>query len=168
MKYLITFYLILHFSQMSAQEKLMVQWPADQKWKMASERTEDATQISEWISGSETLTKWTIMGSILRINDAPDVSPEDFMEILLDRSKETALDPISEVLEKDQGGKWILFKVEASQFVDDPVPESQLYYILSGKGTIHVAMVAIKKVAMPKDFQIKWARVFRNSKIITK
>jgi hypothetical protein len=53
------------------------------------------------------------------------------------------------VIEQSQtdGYNWIMFKIQASSFVDSPKPESQLYYVIQGKSALFINFVAVKQAS---------------------
>ena len=64
--------------------------------------------------------------------------------------------------------KWVIFKVEASSFINNPKPESQVYYVVQGKSALFVNFVAIKQARIPAEFLRKWSAIFKVSTLIIK
>ena len=151
-------------------ETLKIFWPTEYKWKVASNQQNATQQLVELIPGNETLSNWTIIGSMLVMNkiQVPKIStvPNMLFAQTQKRSKTAKLT----VLEQSElaANKWVIFKVEASSFINNPKPESQVYYVVQGKSALFVNFVAIKQANIPIGFLNKWSAIFKRSTLIIK
>ena len=71
------------------------------------------------------------------------------------------------IIEKDSTSKnfWAIFKVENPSFPNDPLPESQLWYVIHGDSTLYANFVAIRKASLSDEFVAKWTKVFKSSRL---
>lgn len=60
----------------------------------------------------------------------------------------------------------MIIKVETADFPNDPIPESDLWFIQQGNSNHFAAFVAIRQKEFSKSFIDKWVGVFKKSKLI--
>jgi len=153
-----------------AQEKLTIDWPKEDKLKVATDQPSGQVRMVELIPEKETLDKWTLMGNTMSMEGVKLPSTKTVVDLFSQTAKQNAPDATVTVLESDDTAKniWVLFKIESPKFLDDPKPESQLYYAIQGDTTLFVNFIAIKKAKLPSDFVTKWSKVFKASKLESK
>jgi hypothetical protein len=149
-------------------ENLKIVWPEEYKWKIGSNQEDQTQQMIELIPGNETIDKWTIIGTMMSIKDAKNVPMDVAMNTMFEQAKQNAIKPILTLIERNDTAKnaWIIFKIEAPKFKDDPKPESQLYYIIQGNTSLYSNFVALKEKMLSKDFVSKWTKIFKSSELI--
>jgi hypothetical protein len=71
------------------------------------------------------------------------------------------------VVEKDSSANnfWVIFKVDNPSFPNDPLPESQLWYVIQGESALFVNFVAIKKEKLTDEFVTKWTKILKSSRL---
>jgi len=150
------------------QENLKIDWPEEYKWKIGSNQEDGAVHMLEIIPGNEMVDKWTIIGTMMSIKGAKNLSMDVAMQTMFDQAKQNAFKATMTLIEKNESGKnhWIIFKIEVPRFNNDKNPESQLYYIIQGKTSLYVNFVAIREKSLSKDFVDKWITIFKSSELI--
>jgi hypothetical protein len=148
------------------QEVLKIFWPTEYKWKVGSNQQSATQQMVEIIPGNETLSNWSVIGSMLVLKGA-NKPLSQIPPALLAEMKKRAKDVKLLVIEQSQtnGYNWIMFKIQASGFSDSPKPESQLYYVIQGRSALFINFVAVKQATLSPLFLEKWAVIFKQSKI---
>ena len=148
------------------QEVLKIFWPTEYKWKIGSNQQNATQQMVEVVPGNETLNNWTILGSMLVLKEARRPLAQ-IPKVLLAQMRKRAKDAKLMVIEQSQtdGYNWIMFRIQASSFIDSPKPESQLYYVIQGKSALFINFVAVKQASLSPLFLEKWAVIFKKSKI---
>ncbi len=157
---------IANFSQ--AQENLKISWPGEYKWKIASNQKSGNTRMVELIPGNESITNWTIIGTMVSMMGSTSVSIDQAMNMTYKQTLKNAPLAKLRMIEKGikLGAPWILFRVESPKFNNTTVPESQLYYIIQGKRALYSNFVAVKQPALGVLFVEKWVKVFKNSVLV--
>jgi len=150
-------------------ETLKIIWPEENKWKIGSTQEDDKQRMVEYIPGNETIDKWTIIGTMLTIKGVTGVSVDVAMNLMFEQAKQAAIKPTLTFIESNDTAKhaWILFKIETSKFMNDPNPESQLYYIIQGEISLYSNFVAIKEKTLSKEFVTRWSNVFKASELVS-
>jgi hypothetical protein len=151
----------------SQTETLTIPWPENEKWKAASDQDTEPVRMIEFISGKESLEKWTIIGTQLTLKGVKGIPMQTLMDLMFNQAKANAPEAQLTELERNETGDnpWILFTIESPNFIDDKNPESQLYYIMQGNQSTYSNFVAIKKKKLPNDFIEKWKAILKSSKL---
>lgn len=170
----ITLFMILCMAAMGLQaqpkqEVLKIFWPTAYQWKIGSNQQGATQQMVEMIPGNQTLQNWSILGTMLVLKNAKRPLaqiPLVFFAQMQKRAKDAKL----MVIEQSQtnGYNWIMFKIQASSFINGAKPESQLYYVIQGKSALFINFVAVKEATLSPLFLEKWAVIFKRSKITVK
>lgn len=149
-------------------ENLKIVWPEEYKWKLGSNQENKNMQMLEIVPEKETIENWTILGTMVSIKGIKNASMEGVMNTTYDQAKTAAPKAKLTFIEKDDKAKnpWIIFKVEAPNFINDKNPESQLYYVVQGEQSLYSNFVAIKEKKLNDEFVAKWKKVFRNSEFV--
>jgi hypothetical protein len=171
MKKLLALALLLCFTTAFAQNKqesLKINWPEEYKWKVGSDQESGQTHLIELVPGRETVEKWTLMGTMMSVKGVKVATTAQMAEIFRQSSLKESPDSKLTILESDDTAKniWTLFKVETPKFPNDPVPESQLYYVIQGEGTLYINFIAIKEKTLSKSFIEKWTKVFKAGELV--
>lgn len=164
---------VLFFSALSlfAQDKienLKVNWPEEYKWKIGSNQEDETVHFVELVPGNESVEKWTIIGTMMSLKKVTNMPMDKAVELFLAQTKTNAPDAKLTVFEKNETAKnhYVLFKIEVEKYLDDPNPESQVYYIIQGDSSLYVNIVGIKEKKISKSFEEKWIKVFKSSEIV--
>ena len=151
-------------------ENLQIAWPAEYKWKVASNQRTAAANMIELIPGNETLTTWTTMATMMSYKNmmVPDITKVPPM-LFATYKKNAPLAKLT-VIEKGvkAGHQWIIYKVESPSFKNSTKPESQLYYAIQGARTLYVNFVALKSSTFATVYVFKWTNVFKASQLVYK
>lgn len=152
------------------QEVLKIFWPTAYKWKIGSNQTTGNQQLVELVPGNETINNWSIIGSMLVMKGSRVAKIASVPPMLLAQTHKRSATAKLTVLEQSEvaANKWVLFKVEAPNYVNSPKPESQLYYVVQGQSALFVNFVAIKQAKLPADFVKQWSAIFKQSRITIK
>jgi len=151
-----------------AQESLKIEWPKEHKMQVASDQPTGQVRMQELVPEKETLDKWTLMGNMMSMQGVKLPSTKNVVDLYTQASQKNSPNAKVTVLESDDTAKniWVLFKVESPNFLDDPKPESQLYYAIQGDDGLYVNFIAIKKAKLPQAFVDKWTKVFKASQLV--
>lgn len=149
-------------------ENLKITWPEEYKWKIGSNQEDGQQQMIELIPGKEKINKWTIMGTMLSIKGATNISMNVAMNLMFEQANQNAIKPTLTLIERNDTSKhpWIIFKIEAAKFKNDNDPESQLYYIIQEESALYSNFVAIKEATLSKEFVDNWLNVFKMSELV--
>ncbi|MGZ3873759.1 MAG: hypothetical protein ACXVJD_12625 [Mucilaginibacter sp.] len=151
------------------EEVLKIFWPTEYHWKIGSNQQSATQQMVEIVPGNETLKNWTIIGTMLVLKGARRPLAQ-VPGVLLAQLQKRAKDAKLSVIEQSQTNNynWIMFKIQASSFIDSPTPESQLYYVIQGRSALFINFVAVKQATLSPLFLEKWAVIFKKSKVTIK
>lgn len=149
-------------------ENLKVNWPEEYKWKIGSNQEDETMHMIELVPEKETIDNWTIIGTMMSLKNVTGIPMDKAMNLFFEQTKSEAPDAKLTFIEKNEAGKnhWILFKVEVEKYLDDPNPESQVYYIIQGDSSLYVNLVGIKEKKISKAFETKWSKIFKASEIV--
>lgn len=149
-------------------ERLEINWPVKDRWKLLADNKDSMSHILEYAPQEATLTKWDTIIYVQTIKNI--VAPS--LDLVLSSYSKAALKESSKaiftVIDKDESTKnfWVIYKVETADFPNDPVPESQLWYIVQGNETLFVNFIAVKEKTISDAFVAYWSKVFKTSKLI--
>jgi hypothetical protein len=151
------------------QERLQIDWPQEYEWKLITNQHSDSAQVLQVIPQKEDVTKWTIMGQVAANKGLSVDKMEDAMNEFI---KSARVESPKAKLTRLEGNNstdnpWILFKIEAESFMNDPKPESQLYYLVQSGSYFYSSFVALKEKKLSNEFVKKWSQIFKSSKIVT-
>jgi len=149
-------------------ENLMVHWPEEYKWKIGTNQEDEIIHFMELVPEKESIENWTIIGTMMSLKNVTGMPMDKAMNFFFDQTKTNAPEAKLTLIEKNETEKnhWVLFKVEVEKYLDDPKPESQLYYIIQGESSLYVNLVGIKEKKISKPFETKWSAIFKGSKIV--
>ena len=149
-------------------ENLQIAWPGDYKWKVASNQRTAAANMIELIPGSETVSNWTIMATMMSYKNMKVPVISKVPPMLFATTKKNAPSAKLTVIEQGvkMGHQWIIYKIESPSFKNSPKPESQLYYAIQGDKTLYVNFVALKSPTFPTVYVFKWTNVFKASQLV--
>ncbi|HVD99174.1 MAG TPA: hypothetical protein VNB90_13285 [Cytophagaceae bacterium] len=156
---------ITHAQDTTSTEKLIILWPTEYKWKVASSQQDGKVQLIEIIPEKERLDKWTIMGTMMSLNGVKNLSVTMVMNAMYDQAKQIAPEAMLTLIEKNEEVKnpWVIFKIEAPAYTGDKKPESQLYYVIQGNAALYSNFVAVKEKKLSDSFVEKWTKIFKSS-----
>lgn len=149
-------------------ENLMVNWPEEYKWKIGTNQEDETVHFVELVPEKESIDNWTIIGTMMSLKNVTSMPMDKAMNLFFDQTKSNAPEAKLTLIEKNETGKnnWVLFKVEVEKYLDDPKPESQIYYIIQGESSLYVNLVGIKEKKISNAFEKKWITIFKGSKIV--
>jgi hypothetical protein len=166
--FIFVIFISFYCSAYSQNENLTIPWPAD--WKLGSNQETPKQKMLEFVPLKESVEKWTIIGTMITFRDITNVDIESAKEMVYSQAKKNAIDPVLTVIEKNDTSKnpWILFKIEAASYKNDPNPESQLFYVIQGNENLYNNIVAVKKKTLADDFISKWSKILKSGKLTTR
>ena len=96
-----------------------------------------------------------------------DPNLETALNIFLNGHKEESPKAKITILERNDTVKhfWALYKVETSNFPNDPIPESQITYLIQGDTSLFMSFVIIKETFLSDDFIMKWSKILKESRL---
>lgn len=153
------------------EENLQIIWPSEFKWKIVSNQEDSLLVSTLLVPEKESLQRWSILGWMSAMkNNFKASNIDEALEIYKQASLRESPKAKYNLLEKDGRAKnfWAIFKVENPDFPNDPIPESQLWYIFQGNSTLYVNFVAIKEKELNKEFVDRWTKVFKTSRLVYK
>jgi hypothetical protein len=153
----------------SQTENIKIAWAAEYKFKVGSDQDTGQVHLIEMIPAKETLEKWTIMGNMMSIKGGQGIPVDAAMNMMFEQAQKNSDNAKMTLVEKSDNPEkpWVLFKIEASSFHDSKTPESQLYYITTGKMALYSNFIALKESKLKDDFVAKWSKIFKASEIVT-
>lgn len=169
MKTLLSIAIALLFFQLTySQENLKIEWIKKYEWKVLTNQENESMHMVELIPGTEEAENWTLLAQIMSIKGAKGIPMDEAQNLMFEQTKATAPNAKLTFIEKDETDEypWILFKIESPNFVDDPKPESQLWYIRQGETALFVSFIAQKKKKLKDGFVKEWSKVFKESEIV--
>ncbi len=170
-----TFFVLFILSVIStasfAQDKtegLKISWPDNFNWKVGSDQENDSQHLVELVLVNESIDDWTILATMQTLKGTVNVPIASVPAAMMSQAQKTAPDAKLTIFEKDDKAKapWILFKIESPSFINDPNPESQLYYVIQGQTALFINFIAIKRRGLPDDFSNQWKIVFKSSELV--
>jgi len=121
----------------------------------------------ELIPGNETLTNWTMIGTMTVMKGVKNMDMSGAMKMIFDKTKSRA--PKAKLVTIERGGTatnpWIMFKIESPSFTNSNIPESQMYYVIQGNQSLYTNFIAVKKDMLGPLFVETWAKIFKKSKL---
>lgn len=149
-------------------EALKILWPEEYKWKIIANQEDDGLQMLQLVPETESAEKWTIMGSMMSAKGVKNPNLENVMRVFRDAALQESPKAVLTFIEKDEKATfpWLLFKIESPNFPNDPIPESQLYYIVQGNTSLYSTFVGIKEESLSAEFIEKWSKIFKSSVIL--
>ena len=157
-------------NELQVGESFMLDWPDSENWKIGSNQENDQMVMLELIHSNETLEKWTEFGSMMSLKGAKNVPMDKAMNMMFDQAKLNSPKAKLTFIEKNEQDEypWIIFSIEAPNFKNDKIPESQLWYIVQGKTSLYVNFRAVKQAIIPAELKDKWIKFFKSGKVINK
>lgn len=151
-------------------EYLKLDWPDEEKWKVASNQEDKEVVMIELVRGKETLQDWTEIGTMMSIKGAKSVPMDTVMTFMINRAKEDSAKAKLTFIEKDQSAEypWIIFTIESPNFKNDKNPESQLWYIVQGKNALYTNFRAVKEASISQALKDKWIPFFKGAEVLYK
>ena len=154
-------------------ETLKLDWKQKKGWKKAFEQEGNPLSIIEYIKKRESLENWTELVAIQKLNiptNIPQTSLETIMEVGFTETKKNAPEAKLTFIDKNENLEfpWIEYKVEISEYKNDPNPESQLYHVVHGQFSIFFIWWSVKKNNINEKEISEWKEFFETAKIIEK
>jgi len=165
---LLTTFILFTISTFSQTENLKILWPEEYKWKIRINQEDETSHFIEVIPEKEEINSWTILGAMNTVKNTIKTTTDQVIKSMTESSLSESPKAKLTVLEKNDSTKnnWIIFKIETPSFPNDPIPESQLFYVIQGKQSLFMNFVAIKVERLSNDFITKWTKVFKSSELI--
>lgn len=151
-------------------ESLMLNWPENENWKVGDDQENAEQHVLDLIHSNETIDKWTELGHMTSIKGVRGVPVEQAMNLIFEQTKKDAPKAKLTFIEKDETAEfpWIIFTIESPSFINDKIPESQLWYIIQGKQALYTNFRAVKQATIPTDLKEKWTKFFKTGQIVIK
>lgn len=167
---LLTTFILFTIPSFSQTENLKIIWPEEHKWKICANQEDETSHFIEVIPEKEDINSWTILGAMNTVKNTTNTTTDQVIKSMIESSLSESPKARLTVLEKNDSTKnsWIIFKVETPSFPNDPIPESQLFYVIQGEQSLFMNFIAIKEETLSNDFIIKWTNVFKSSELIYK
>lgn len=157
------------------KESLILNWAEKEDWEIAFNEEEGDKSIIGFTHKDESITNYTEIGMMAKINGIFKVPLQMVMDSLIKGFvliKEFIKDsPKAKrtIIEKDDLAEypWILFSYESIIFDNKEFNQgSFLFYIVYGKQATYVNLIVTKEETLPDDFIKKWSAFFKTGKII--
>jgi hypothetical protein len=159
-----------YLNQFCGNETLVLDWPESEGWKVGSNQEDEKRVLIEMIHTSETLEKWTEMGTMMSMKGTRNLSIDKAMNLLYEQARQRSAEAKLTFLEKDENSEypWIMFTIESPKFKNDKTPESQLWYVVQGKAALYMNFWAIKRSSISMELRDKWSTFFKTGRITQK
>ena len=151
-----------------SKETLMLDWPNDEGWHVASNQEDKERRVFELLRNKETFDNWTEMGTMmvypLQGASKQNVDMDVYMNLFYENAKKNGFLPKLTFIEKDDKAEfpWIIYKMETNS----KTPESQVWQIMQGNTGMYVNFRAVKEKTVPVDLQTKLVAFFKTAKIV--
>jgi hypothetical protein len=146
-------------------EHLIIEWPAEYKWKIISRKDDSSESKTMIIPGYETTSNATLLGTIRVLKgarfDGFDMAMDYYKKGMDTGTTFTLLDSSSVT-----NHPWMIFKVETPITDKYPEPESDLYFVIQGEYAVYETYIAIKEPTLSKEFVDKWSAIFKTTRMI--
>ncbi len=161
---------IEQFCGTDKSEEIIINWPESEKWKIGSSQDNDKMTMIEYIHSDETFDNWTELGTMFTFKGMKLKKIDDVTSWIFDEFKKNSPKAKLTVIEKDDKAEypWIIFTIEAKDFIESKIPESDLYYATQGKISLYTNFRAVKQTTVPKDLKEKWIKFFKQTKVVQK
>ena len=121
----------------TTNERLEINWPIKDRWKLYADNKDSLNHILEYAPQNATLMLWD---TIIYVQAIKNIVAPNLDHVISSYSKgalKVCPQATFTVLEKDETSKnfWVIYKVEAPNYPNDPIPESQLCFIVQGDNT---------------------------------
>ena len=169
MKQLMVMLLLLIAARWSySQESLKIVWLEEYEWKVLTNEENDNLHLLEIIPGQDRPKRWTLLGQMMSIKGALNLSMDEAQKLMFEQSKANYTEVVLTSIEKDEDHEypWILFKIEMPTMKKTKKAESQLWYVRQGKTALFVNFIAKKDKKLDDAFVKKWSKVFKSSEIV--
>jgi hypothetical protein len=135
---LLTTFILFTISTFSQTENLKILWPEEYKWKIRTNQEDETSHFIEVIPEKEEINSWTILGAMNTVKNTTKTTTDQVIKSMTESSLSESPKAKLTVLEKNDSTKnnWIIFKIETPSFPNDPIPESQLFYVIQGKQSL--------------------------------
>lgn len=149
-------------------ESLKINWPDEEKWKLASDQESGNVQVLDIIKEGESLDNWTELGNMMAYRGVEPIPMAKMMEILYGQAKKNAPESKLTFIEKDEKAEypWAIFMIESPRFNNDDKPESQLWYVIQGRQALYSNFRAVKQAKITDEQREKWIKFFKASEIV--
>lgn len=158
----------LYSSGQVKNEKLKVFWPEEYKWKTIVNTNDSSRAFMQVIPESESPATWTIAGTLLTTKNLIAPNLDLIIQSYTNASLKESSKAMITVIERNDTAKntWVLLKVETPSFPNDPIPESDFWYIQQGNNNHFAAFVAIREKEFSDLFIEKWTKIFKMSRLM--
>jgi len=150
-------------------ESLALDWPDEEKWKLANRNSEKGVTVLEFVREEESLENWTEFGSMMVIpKNGMKLTAQNAMSIFEKSAKQQSKSVEVNYIEskEDIEYPWIIFKIENQKSSISDNYESQVYSIVVGKNNLFVSFRAIKEKTIPSEIKDKWIAFFKTAKVV--
>lgn len=148
-------------------ESLKIEWPESDHWKVGKDQSDNRMHSVDMVHENESLALWTEMANSTSLKGMLYIPVDTAMYFMFLSAIAKAPDAKLTMVKKGemQECPWILFSIEAPEFKTDPIPESQLWFVVQGKQGLYTNFVALKKEKLPDDFLKKWTDFFLKTRL---
>lgn len=159
------FYLKQCSEDAKKEESLVFHFPLSEKWIKASAADEGGMTSIDYIREGESLDKWSELINLMILPGMTGVDLDQTMNMMFEQSKQRSGTAKITFIEKDSLAlyPYIIFKIEAENFLNDEGPESQVWYITEGLKNVYFAFRAVKAPKITEQQKKKWAEFFKRS-----
>lgn len=153
--------------QIDKKEIFALDWPDEENWRVADNRSKDGINTMDLLKGDETFENWTELGNMQSLIGIRNFDLENAKDFLLTESKKNCENPILTFLEKDLEAEypWIMFTIDCAEYKNDDNPESQLWFLIQGKTSFYMCFRAMKKASIDDESIDKLSKFFKAGRI---
>lgn len=103
---------------------------------------------------------------MISVERKEDATVDKAMNLAYEEIKQQAPKAKLTFIEKDENSEYpsIIFSIESPRFINDRMPESQLWYIIIGKQRLYTNFRAIKMAEISIEQKENWIKFFKNIK----
>ncbi|MCK7554610.1 hypothetical protein MKQ70_06165 [Chitinophaga sedimenti] len=148
-------------------ERLLLQLPAGKSWKVIADQENEDMKLKQWIPQDENSARYSTALTVMSYKNSRMDSLEQTLtnfraagRLQSDKAKFTLIQK-----EEKPGNTWALFKIESPSILKDKMPESNLYYILQGRSSFHVAFATSRTPLLSETFVKTWTNIFKKGMI---
>ena len=145
-------------------ERITVAIPLElEDWQLAWQEADIGTHVLEWVTGEESVDKWTRLFTVLRLVVAPNVTADKFAVSYLDSLRHSCPGLKSSILNRDADDILLEWQVSGCKRADD---QHELTRLIRAEDYLFQINYAQKGPTMSADIQEHWLDVLRQVHLV--
>ncbi len=150
------------------EELFIFHWAEEEKWTIESHSDDEQMMVGQLLKTNETRDNWTEALAMQTFKGLTHASMDKTMNSMFDQAKLSSPNAKLTLIEKDEDAEypWVIFSIEGKNDFQGKAIESELWYVIQGKKSLHMRIWSIKEIPIPEDTKKKWVESFKGGKIL--